>query len=309
MATITIRERLSDKIEAFYEAGQKPADYPTLRASSIGDECMRRIWYTLLWVAAPKRWPGRMLRLFETGHREEDRIIIDLHNVGVTITRQQDAIPPLLDGWLTGHIDGVAENVPGAEKTPHLFEAKTHNSKSWMDWRVRGVKLSKPRHFAQMQIYMHALGLTRALYAAHNKDTDALEFERVEYDPVFAAQLLASAARLVTRGDAPPRISEKPDWFQCASCEFKDICHHGAFARRNCRTCIMFEFKSINPSKFGLCGLNGNSVSTGYQQEGCGYHLYKPDLVAGRQIDASKAKKTITYKMRDGSTFVDGAGW
>ena len=44
-----------------------------------------------------------------------------------------------------------------------------------------------------MQIYMHLTGITRALYVAVCKDTDALHLERIEADRPMAERLLAKA--------------------------------------------------------------------------------------------------------------------
>ncbi len=60
-----------------------------------------------------------------------------------------------------------------------MLEFKTHSAKSFADLAAKGVEASKPQHVAQMQIYMHLTGITRALYVAVCKDTDALHIERV----------------------------------------------------------------------------------------------------------------------------------
>ena len=44
-----------------------------------------------------------------------------------------------------------------------------------------------------MQIYMHLLGLKRALYLAKNKNTDELYSERIKYDKAEAERLLLKA--------------------------------------------------------------------------------------------------------------------
>lgn len=303
MAALNLREPVSEAIEAFYERSQSPADHPTLRASEIGDECDRRLWFKLRWALPAKRFPGRILRLFETGHREEARIIGNLRSVGVVIADEQRAIDVMAYGWLTGSIDGIATNVPGAPVVRHLVECKTHNDASWKAWRRAGVKASMPKHYAQMQVYMQGLGLTRALYAAHNKDTDDLEFERVEYDPVEASRHEARAVRISSATHAPPRLSEKPDYWACKLCDFRDLCHGPARARAHCRTCIFGEMTA--PNDLG-CSRRNETRDARDQAAGCPEHLYLPALIQGEQIDANEARGTITYRMRDGSTFIDG---
>jgi hypothetical protein len=46
----------------------------------------------------------------------------------------------------------------------------------------KGVKVSKPMHWAQMQVYMLGTKIERALYVAVCKDDDRIYTERVKYD-------------------------------------------------------------------------------------------------------------------------------
>lgn len=302
MAALNIREPVEEAIERHYEAGQQPADHPTLRASEIGDECERRLWYRFRWTLPPKRWSGRMLRLFETGQREEVRIIANLTVVGVKVEHSQSQIMPLAQGMLTGSIDGEATGVPGAEKTTHLLECKTHNDANWRAWRKAGVKQANPKHYAQMQTYMHGRGLTRALYMSHNKDTDEIGAERVHVDATEVARIIAKAERIAFAQEPPARLSEKPDFWTCKLCDFRSICHGEDRARAHCRTCI-FAFPG---SQNWHCGRHDMAVGTEEQALGCVSHLFIPKLIAGEQIDADEARGTITYRLRDGSEFVDG---
>ncbi|MGL4296915.1 MAG: oxidoreductase [Aestuariivirga sp.] len=301
MAALNIREPVEEAIERLYESRQEPQDHPTLRASEIGDECERRLWYRFRWVLPPKRWDGRMLRLFETGQREEVRIIENLEAIGCTITDSQGKIEPQAQGMLTGSIDGEVTGVPGAEKTPHLLECKTHNDASWQSWRRHGVKKSHPKHYAQMQLYMHGRGLSRALYMAHNKDTDDLGAERVKFDMTEALRLVAKAERIAFAQEPPPRLSEKPDFWTCKLCDFRELCHGQQIARRNCRTCIF-----ASAGHFGCLYGDPADRTVEEQQAGCQMHLYIPGLVPGQQVDADEDAGTIIYRLRDGSTFVDG---
>ena len=45
------------------------------------------------------------------------------------------------------------------------------------------------------------------------------------------------------------------------------------------------------------------------QQEGsdCPAHLFLPALVPGEQVDSDPEAETVTYRMRDGTVWVDGA--
>lgn len=56
-----------------------------LGASLIGHPCNRYLWYTFRWVFH-KKHSGRMYRLFDRGHREEERFVKWLKGVGFEVT-------------------------------------------------------------------------------------------------------------------------------------------------------------------------------------------------------------------------------
>ena len=70
-------------IDAMYKSYEKTESlsFSRLGASGIGEECIRKIWFN--WRGfSQKQFEGRMLRLFETGHLQEDRVIQDLIRSG-----------------------------------------------------------------------------------------------------------------------------------------------------------------------------------------------------------------------------------
>lgn len=73
----------AEAIMAWYE--EKPQDFRDhLGASLIGHSCNRYLWLTFRWAVMPK-FEGRMLRLFNTGNREEVRIAEELRGIGVEL--------------------------------------------------------------------------------------------------------------------------------------------------------------------------------------------------------------------------------
>src|SRR5512147_277227 len=218
-----------DAIYAAYvaEAGDGFRDH--LGASIIGKECRRALWYDFRWVIR-STFTGRMLRLFETGRREEDRLVRDLRRTGATVldtdpgTGRQWQVTAL-GGHFGGSLDAVAIGLLEASKTWHVVEFKTHSAKSFATLKKDGVERGKPQHWAQMQIYMHLTGITRAVYVAVCKDTDEIHIERVRVDPATGQRLVAKAKRVIDAPRPPARISEDPTWWQCRLCEHHDHCH------------------------------------------------------------------------------------
>jgi hypothetical protein len=160
---------------------------------------------------------------------------------------------------------------------------------------------AKPQHAAQMQIYMHLTGITRALYVAVCKDTDALYVERVEADSATAERLLDKAGRVIFAQHPPARISEDPAWFECRFCDHHAACHDGGGAAMTCRSCL-----HATPVDGGWhCARHDRMLACAEQRAACIRHLFIPDLVPGEVIDAGN--DVVTYRMADGSTWENDA--
>ena len=148
-----------------YEHQQGDGFRDHLGASLIGKSCARALWYDFRW-ATPARFEGRMLRLFETGQIEEARLVRNLRATGATVLEVDPATGKQFrvsahGGHFGGSLDGAAIGLLEAPATWHVVEFKTHSSKSFADLTAKGVQASKPRHAAQMQIYMRPTGMTR----------------------------------------------------------------------------------------------------------------------------------------------------
>ena len=292
-------------IYAAYEAQQGDGFRDHLGASLIGKACARALWYDFRWVTA-SRHPGRLLRLFETGQQEEARLVRNLRATGATVlevdpeTGRQFRVEAH-GGHFGGSLDGVAIGLLEAPKTWHVLEFKTHSVRSFADLVAKGVAASKPQHAAQMQVYMHLTGISRALYVAVCKDTDALHIERVDADKDMAERLIEKAGRVIFAQRPPSRISEDPAWYECRMCAHHDVCHGGGAAAVNCRTCL-----HATPVEGGWhCARHDRMQASQEQRGACERHLFIPDLVPGEVTDAGDDH--VTYRMKDGAIWVNDA--
>ena len=277
-----------EAIFAGYEADASDGFRSHLGASLIGKACERALWYDFRWTTKA-RFEGRVLRLFETGNREEERLVRNLRRTGATVlevdpeTGRQFRVQAH-GGHFGGSLDGVAIHLLEAPKAWHVLEFKTHSNKSFTDLVAKKVRESKPQHFAQMQIYMHLMGMNRAMYLAVNKDTDDLYVQRVEADVAYTEQLLEKARRIIFAPTPLPRISEEPSWYQCRLCDHADVCHGSRAAEVNCRTCL-----HSSPVEGGWhCDRHQKPLSEVDQRTGCEQHLYLPPLVPAAQVDAGE---------------------
>lgn len=77
------REMLND-IDNYCDKKWENENRSHLGFSLIGDECMRKLWYGFRWCQMPKPDP-RVKRLFDRGHKEEERFIDYLTGIGCIV--------------------------------------------------------------------------------------------------------------------------------------------------------------------------------------------------------------------------------
>lgn len=305
------RQRTVFAIYESYEKKNKGGFRPHLGASLIGHHCNRYLWLTFRF-AREASFPGRLLRLFDTGHREEDRIVSDLKAIGCEVYSVDPSTGKQFNystfgGHFGGSMDAAVKGLPEAPDTWHVAEFKTHNQKSFDDLTKNGVEKSKPQHFAQMQVYMGFTGMTRAVYIAVNKNTDEIYTERVRYDAKAFKALVDRAEKVIFSKTPPEKISNDPAWYQCRWCDFHAICHSTQAPLPNCRTCA-----HASPAQDGkwTCERHGTTPSTADQAKGCDAHRYIPAVLENfaEPIDGNQADNWVKYRhKKTGKTFTNGA--
>jgi len=310
----TVPEPMHTTAAMIYRAYESDADdghRPHLGASLIGHACERYLWLTFHWAKA-KKWPGRMLRLFETGQLEEPRIVANLRRIGVQV---HETAPDgkqwrvsAVGGHFGGSMDAAAVGLPEAPKTWHVLEFKTHNDKSFKELLTKGVEKSKPQHWAQMQTYMGLTGMERAMYVAVCKNTDEIYTERVEFDPTEFAKIMARAERVITAAEPPLRCSNDPSWYVCKMCDFYSLCHGEEAPDVNCRTCahstpvVDGEDGKWNCREFGEVGLIAQRES-----HQCRTHRYIPILLERFATQKDYVNGDVVYEHEHG-TLANGQG-
>jgi len=246
-----------------------------LGASGIGEECLRKIWMD--WRGYDSvEFEGRMLRLFGTGNLQEDRIVSDLKNAGYSVYEKDSNGEQFTFTDKTGHFvvktDGVIKGVPSAENTPHVLEIKTHNKKSFEELEKKGVVISKPMHYYQVQAGMLFSGIERGLYLALNKDNEQFYVRRIKPDAHTQSDILKRIDTLVNAEIRPARIGESDEAYPCRWCDFKEVCFDKKLPLKNCRTC---EFsRPVEEGKW-WCDHNDFNLPMALQLEGCESYVQK----------------------------------
>lgn len=258
---------------------QKKRTY--LGGSEIGKDCERELWYSFRHCTT-EDFSGRLYRLFDRGHKEEFRFVEELRGIGCEV-HEYDSNGNQFEisscnGHFKGHTDGAALGIPDAPKTWHLLEFKTSSAKEFKKLQGKGVKDAKPQHYAQMQVYMHLTGLTRALYLVVNKDNDELYGERVKYESDFAKGIIRKAERIIKAKIPPEKITERADDFRCKFCSAHSLCHGSDLTEPavdiqdlSCRQCVHASPVKDGKWKCEKSGLEADEV--------CDDMLFIPDLI------------------------------
>ena len=322
--------KITDKIYQNYVKSAGDWRRPHLGASVIGKPCKRAIWYSFHWCMQPgTQTDGRMLRLFQTGHREEARIIQDLRGAGIDVINEdengyqihlQDPNCP----HFSGSVDGIGYGFEGHETEPVLIEIKTMATAGFKRLKLNGVKEQKPEHYAQMQMYMHwtqntSAPIKIAKYLCTCKETDEIYEQDVMYLPDSAAYYTKRAHEII-RSDRPPERIKNPGEknYICRFCDYLDLCiNRTKCAEVNCRTCA---HSTPNPEKNNwMCNIKiniHNYTQTGYissydqirSKKYCQNHIYNDTLNPLEFVSADADAGTITYLLTSGEQITNGPG-
>ncbi len=313
-AQIALAGKVSAAIYDQREKTQEDGRRPHLGASIIGRECARQIWYSFRWARNTKHG-GRLLLLFETGHKAEERFVEGLRSIGAEVVdKLEDGLQirfATLGGHFAGSLDGMARGTPYAPKTWAVTEYKTHSHKSFTKLKAEGVKLAKPEHYAQMQVYMERVGVDRALYLAKDKDTDELHDEWIHLDKAFAQAMLARAERII-KADAPPAgISTDASFFKCKFCDYNSICHGTSVPDVTCRSCAhsspVIDDSTSAAWRCEKWGANIPGVAE--QRQACSGHRYIPILLAATASPVDYHNGDVIYECKKtGKQFANGEG-
>lgn len=210
-----------------------PRDY--LGASRLGGPCERQLQFE--YAQAPvdpgKAFPGRLLRIFERGHRTEEMVIRWLRLAGFILrTEGADGRQfgfSVAGGRLRGHVDGVLIGGPEGFACPALWENKCLGAKSWRELEKNGLAVAKPVYAAQVALYQSYLELHEhpALFTAINADSMEIYAELIPFDPGLAQRMSDRAVKVITAteaGELLPRSFADSTHFECRFCPWAERC-------------------------------------------------------------------------------------
>ena len=291
------QKELLPKMDDAYR-GKEDAHRSHFGFSNIGETCARKLWFSWKWVMA-KKFPARVLRLFNRGHLEEARFLAMLVAAGFDVHFETADGGQFKFADHNGHagsaFDGVVIGLPELEAgTPALTEMKTHADKSYKEVVRKGVREAKWVHYVQMQVYMRKAQVEWALYMAVNKNDDDLYCELIKFEPLVADRYIDRAGMILNSDEAPPRVNDSPGWYECKWCDYNEMCHQAKLPEINCRTCM--HSSPVGNAKWH-CVHHNVEISKADQLQGCNTHMFNPHLLNGAEvIDGDSAEGWMKIK-------------
>ncbi len=300
-------------LDAALEEAQRSSPRLYLGASSIGENCERRLWLSFRW-AKQGFIEAAGLRRIEDGHRGEKVLADWLRLVpGVDLsTEKEPGVQHSFEdhgGHFRGNCDGLITGLLQSPKKLHVWECKIVNEQKFK--KVSSLKISKGEentlkewdyvYYAQAQVYMHYFKAERHYMTVGSPGVRDIVSIRTEYSEADAQKFIDKAKRIIFASRPPSKISTDPAWHECKYCTFHGMCHNDEMpTQRSCRTCM---YSTPLPEGTWKCEKHDHLLTLNMQRAGCGDHLFHPNLVPGEQTDYGEG--WVEYVFKDGTKWKD----
>ena len=210
-----------------------------LGGSMIGEKCDRKIWYNFRHVKTVV-FKGRTLRIFDTGHEQEERIIKELREAGHKVEYVGD--DQIEFEWCNGHF---VDKPDGIVNDKYSQDIKTMNDRSFKKTSKDGLS-----HKYNIQMLLHIEGAVRdgyiptpgkGLFIAVNKNDESFFEKIIKRDSRVVKAVIERADRIINAPYPPGKLSEDPSFYECKFCDFWSLCHEGGSFEFSCRSCIFSD--------------------------------------------------------------------
>jgi hypothetical protein len=271
----------ADQIKAqIDEAGELPARFSwRIKPSSLGGECVARIWYAWRW-ASKRTTPGRLARTFDRGNEAEARMCAYIRKAGWVIMdedperlhlKKKQYKAKALNKHLASFIDGLCYHEEHTAFMFWLLELKTMSRGRFNQLIAkRSVQQKENQYYTQLQIYMHLMQKPYCLFVAECTEDQEIYTEVIPYNAEVALRALELGTIVMTSNIRPARVAETPAFGVCKSCEHLPVCHLGARAEKNCRSCLHIE--AIDGGQFKCNKWNATIPGEAEMLQGCPEH-------------------------------------
>ncbi len=197
----------------------------TCRASSIGEPCERRLFYTR--TAGEMATPHRpeLQAIFDLGNGLERYVIRELEALGADIVqREKDHLDR--EHQLTGRVDARLRLPSWAHALPAEIKGLNPYTAESIE-TVEDIRESRQhwvrKYYDQLQTYLHFERADMGVFVLLNKVSGEITFVDCPRDQARIDELLAKAARIrdAVKAGEPPARHETED---CGRCPFQHVC-------------------------------------------------------------------------------------
>lgn len=274
-----LSHEIKRQIDAFCVDHYSDGPRGHLGASLIGHPCSRYLWYNFRWVSQEK-FSGQMYRLFNRGHREEERFVEWLKGTGFEVHEFDENGKQFrmsaCNGHFAGSLDGIGvlpmRFVPTGEYVLLEFKTSGTGPKKFGKMVENGLQVAKPQHWAQTCTYGYNYGIKYIVYLMINKDNDHLHVEVEELDWNVGKEMERKADYIINSKESPPRTCSSSSYYNfehhygAKYCHFEGICFDGNGPEKNCRSCK--KAWPIEDAEWG-CEYTGEVLSKETIKTGC----------------------------------------
>lgn len=208
-------------IDAYLKREKREKQHGRYYPSEIGS-CLRKVWYSYKF---PVETEPDQMKVFEMGniiHEFIAKVFKSDKNPHVELIKEEFPFRHEVDDFtISGRIDDLI--LLKADGSQLLVEVKSTKS-------IAYVNEASPPHLAQLQLYMHILGVHDGVVLYVDKGTLQTKWFPASYDAKKAEQVIArfKALHRCLKEDVLPiaeaRKSEKTRWM-CRFCEYSDKCY------------------------------------------------------------------------------------
>ena len=273
--------------------------------STLCDPDMRTTWLKFRW-SLPDDFKPRTLRIFRLGHLIESEVIALMRQVPGLQWLESDPATgkqftfSLYGGHVGGSMDGAVLGVPEAPQTWHVGEVKSAKDAKFRELvKCGSYKEWNPTYYGQLQCYMGASGMTRALAIVYNKDTSEIYVERIKPVPGYYENAQITAGDLLEVQGPPNSIYKRTDYRikNYKSEEYQRIYWGDALPKPNCRNCKHAQIQFDGDARWS-CNRWQKDISVAEQAKGCDLHLYMRCFVPAKFLEDHGT--VMRYKTADG---------
>lgn len=205
---------------------------------SVAGKCPRQVYFSISRPDLARPLEPRAKLTFLFGDITEAMIVALAKSAGVNLHSEQETVE--FDG-VKGHVDGIVTDENGKD---YLWECKSMSDISFKMTSTKGIE-DTWGYLSQVNVYMDALGLDKAIFTCMNKNTGHLEEITVDKNKKILAdakETIRQVREAEQTGKLPKRkfdfekevFRKKPTGrmklpIQCSYCPYVEKCWKGEY--------------------------------------------------------------------------------